>query len=185
MEDAARLPSEEDISVKDAEDLEDSTALIPVDGLSGILEPVGAIESAEVGSCRSCAGNIVALDWPADDRVRIMNISQVGDGWLANGRRVSAQCEICGMVYEAISRSIPIECGSYECPRCGPGSVLKVEVLRLDYHDPYYDFTAALTCKKCSRRRRFRKALSAPWRRLKRVKLGPTGVELELSDKPD
>lgn len=61
---------------------------------------------------------------------------------------------------------------------------LTLDVIDIKYDDGEYTFTATLACPECQehadRRRRF-----AFLRRLRRVKLGPSGVEVEVAGREE
>jgi hypothetical protein len=119
---------------------------------------------------------------PDQRAIQIVNINQEKDGWRAHGRLFTCRCPSCGTMLSAIMASVPVECAEYQCPRCGPESILRTDVLSLTSQGGYYDFEAMLRCPKCRGRRRFRQRLSAPFRSLRRLKLGPTGVEIEMHE---
>ena len=114
-------------------------------------------------------------------RVRVVDISRVEAGWIAHGEiQVSCACLGCGKVYIQIVQSIPIECASFPCPRCGPGSKLTPEILNMTEAESGYSFLAQLKCDACSRRSRFSKLLGG-LSKITKVKIGPTGVEVEVT----
>lgn len=144
------------------------------------LVVVGEILLPTISRCPYC--DVVAPSPPDQRDVRIVKISQKKDGWRAEGQFFSCRCPTCAAVFRGIVESVPVECAEYPCPRCGPGSILRTDVLALTDRAGYYDFEATLRCPKCEGRRRFRSKLSAPFRALKRLKLGPGGVEIETHE---
>jgi predicted RNA-binding Zn-ribbon protein involved in translation (DUF1610 family) len=142
----------------------------------GELVPLAAIE-ARLDACRSCG---YGIDHPTPASVRVVDIARDDEGWIAQGRySAHAQCPNCGAVYQDVIQRIEIDCAEYTCGRCGPETALKTDVLRLVEHDGDYIFTVALTCPRCSRRRRFTRALGAPFRVIKRIHVGADGVDVE------
>jgi hypothetical protein len=115
-----------------------------------------------------------------DPRVRISDISQVEGGWIAHGDiNLKCACLMCGQAYTELVRQIPIECAPFPCPSCGPGSKLIPEVLSIQTAGAGYSFAAELKCEACSRERRLSK-LFRGLSKITRVKVGPTGVEVEV-----
>jgi hypothetical protein len=140
---------------------------------------VAAIEVEPQQLCNQCGGVIAVHEFNPLDVVRVLDIAQVEDGWLAYGRVATGHCVMCAQVYEALLRYIPIECASYRCPSC------QTETLTCDVRDIHFDgdgyvFTAKLSCPSCG-------VQHAPHRvlrflgRIRRLKVGPTGVEVEVS----
>lgn len=155
-------------------------------------EPTAAIQYSEVTDafCDSCGHpmyGIVPGNQPstqtnvarAMSAVRIVNIAQVEAGWVAQGEISMAYCDLCGKAYEALAHYIPIECASFPCPTCGPGSKLTPEILNIAESEMGYGFVALLKCDVCSRQRRLSRLL-AGLAKITRVKIGPTGVEVEV-----
>jgi uncharacterized Zn finger protein len=151
-------------------------------------EPSAAIEYADVTEalfCKSCGRPMYFV--PAEQAhfreplraVRIVNIAQVKAGWLARGELPMPHCALCGQVLAALAHYIPIECAFFPCPTCGPGSRLTPEILDITETEMGYSFTALLKCDKCSKQRRLSKLLEG-LSRITKVKIGPTGVEVEV-----
>lgn len=155
-------------------------AIIP----GGTLPVVAAVQVVAAPLCPRCHFPTESSDIESGG-VEVLDIAQIKDGWLAQGRVTGKwRCPVCGSAYWAAARYIPIECGEDPCPNCGPGATLTPDILQISRIESGYVFTAALKCDKCSRPRRFRKLLKPLSRsRLKRVKVGPTGIEVEVSAK--
>lgn len=127
----------------------------------------------------------------ATGRVRIVDISQVANGWVAHGDLLrflsdaprddssNPVCWGCAQVYREMTYHIPIECSSFPCPGCGPSSKLTTEILSITESDSGYSFVALLKCDACSKQRRFSK-LFRGLSKITRIKVGPTGVEVEV-----
>ena len=156
-------------------------------------DPTAAIEYSEVTDavCASCGHPMYDIvpgnqaDTPTNsaravNAVRIVNIAQVEAGWVARGEISTAYCSLCGKAYDALAHYIPIECASFPCPNCGPGSKLTPEILSIAESEVGYGFVAVLKCDACSRQRRLSKLL-AGLAKITRVKIGPTGVEVEVN----
>jgi uncharacterized Zn finger protein len=112
--------------------------------------------------------------------VRVVDISQVEAGWIAHGEiELTCRCPNCGQAYSQIVQYIPIECASFPCPRCGPSSKLTPEILNITRAEGSYSFVALLKCDACSKQRRLSKVLGG-LAKITKVKVGPTGVEVEV-----
>jgi hypothetical protein len=65
------------------------------------------------------------------------------------------------------------------CPDCKSGTELTTEVLSITAAETGYSFVALLKCDACSKQRRISKILRG-LTRITKVKVGPTGVEVEV-----
>jgi uncharacterized Zn finger protein len=74
---------------------------------------------------------------------------------------------------------IPIECASFPCPSCGPGSELTTDILSITEAEEGYSFVALLKCDACSRQHPLSKLLRG-LAKITKIKVGPTGVEVEV-----
>jgi uncharacterized Zn finger protein len=133
---------------------------------------VAELETAEC-LCPSCGHTTSDFE--------ILDITRNDTGWDARGRYRPITCAMCGQVHEALVDRVPIECAGYECPKCGPAGTMKSSIVKVAKDESGYLFSATLRCDRCKWRQRFRK-LVKPLLKLRRLKVGPTGVELELSD---
>ena len=111
--------------------------------------------------------------------MRIVKIAQVEAGWLARGTIPEAYCAACGQAYSALIHYIPIECAEFSCPACGPGSKLTPAILDMTADEAAYSFVALLKCDACTRQRRLSRLLSG-LAKITKIKIGPTGVEVEV-----
>ena len=150
------------------------------------IEPPAAaiVYSYGLGTCPGCGhSEHTPVSGAQGDnhpkRVRVINITQVKTGWLAQGDLPSAHCDWCGQVYRELVYYIPIECAAFPCPTCGPDAELTTEILSITEAATGYSFVALLNCNACSRQHRFSKILGG-LSRITKVKLGPTGVEVEV-----
>jgi hypothetical protein len=112
-------------------------------------------------------------------RVRVVDITQVKAGWLAHGEIRRLRCHSCGRVYTELVQYVPIECATFPCPGCGPGAELTTEILSIAETETGYSFVAVLKCAACSKQRRLSKLLGG-LSKITKVKVGPTGVEVEV-----
>ena len=163
------------------------TAMLELMTAGSGAEPTAAIEYTEVARtfCSSCgqSESVLASTQTGDSgpftAVRIVSIAQVEAGWLARGTIPEAYCAVCGQAYSALIRYIPIECAPFSCPACGPGSKLTPEILSMTEAEEGYSFVAQLKCASCARQSRLSRLLQG-LSKITRVKVGPTGVELEV-----
>ena len=148
--------------------------------LVGAIEFV-AREGDALGVCISCANPHpkVRAYAPPSPRVRIADISQVKAGWIARGLIQHGHCPHCGAAYATLVQYIPIECASFPCPGCGPDSKLTTEILSITEAEAGYSFVAMLKCTACSKQRRLSRLLEG-LSKITKVKIGPTGVEVEV-----
>jgi uncharacterized Zn finger protein len=139
-------------------------------------EPAGAIEFSDLPVvCPTCE-SFRAFS----PRLRVIEISQVKTGWITHGEiQLTCSCPGCGTVFNQIVQYIPIECASFPCPSCGPGSKLTPEILNITEAEMGYSFVVLLKCDACSKQRRLSKLLGG-LSKITRVKVGPTGVEVEV-----
>ena len=113
-------------------------------------------------------------------KVRIVDISQIEAGWVAHGGIKHSDIYVsCHSVYDDLIHYIPIECASFPCPSCGPGSRLTTEILSITEDETGYSFVALLKCDACSKQRRISKIFEG-LSKITKLKLGPTGVEVEV-----
>jgi uncharacterized Zn finger protein len=145
-------------------------------------EPAAAIEypAAVPPFCRGCGNSFVPLTGPQGSTPKIVDIAQVKAGWLAHGEFRPFHCTRCGQVYTELVKYIPIECASFPCPDCGPGSELTTEILSITETDEDYRFVALLKCDACSKQSRLSKLLGK-LSKITKVKVGPTGVEVQVA----
>jgi ribosomal protein S27AE len=140
-------------------------------------ETIAAIEIAPA-FCRTCG---VALG-NDPQQVRILEITQIEDGWLAQGHVAADDfCPNCGATYSILRQYVPIECADFGCPKCGPSTSMTPDVLDVKVTGEGYLFTATIRCSKCSRPRVHERVLGS-FKKVKRLKIGPAGVEVELSN---
>jgi hypothetical protein len=136
------------------------------------------------GVCHSCAfprsPRGKAVPSPGGSRVRIVDITRVRTGWIARGQVRRGRCSHCGAAYVTLVRYIPIECASFPCPTCGPGSELTTDVLSITESETGYDFVAQLKCNACSKPHLLSRVLGG-LSKITKVKVGPTGVEVEVT----
>ena len=111
--------------------------------------------------------------------MRVVDIAQVKAGWLAHGDIPGGFCLECGRAYSALAHYILIECAAFPCSKCGPGSELTTEILSITETERGYSFVALLKCNRCSKQSPFSKLLRG-LSKITRVKVGPTGVEVEV-----
>lgn len=132
-------------------------------------------------------GYCLHCDWPSDEvppKAEVVRADVNEYGWLAAGRMPSREfvgfCGSCGAAYAEIQRAVPVELAEYPCPKCEGRDALRYQVLRVELLDDEYVFVASAECTNCSHRTGFRRVLDALGR-ITRLKVGPTGIEIETS----
>jgi hypothetical protein len=81
-------------------------------------------------------------------------------------------------VFELVQSVIPVECAEYPCPGCGDRSHLEYRIIEVKQEGDAYRFAAEITCTECTRRGIVRRILDQIGR-ITKLKIGPTGVEVE------
>ena len=136
--------------------------------------------TAPTGRCApTVLGNVRSQSLPQP--VRVLTISQVEAGWIAHGRVKTGYCDLCGSAYRILAQYVPIECAEYPCPRCNEDE-LKCDIVSITYTGGLsdYAFEARLTCPKCGTTTAPRRILcNKPLRWLRRVIIGPSGIEVQ------
>jgi hypothetical protein len=128
--------------------------------------------------CPACGGALFA----AEDRpaLRIMSIERKADRITSVGRIPMARCPVCGRAVQEINRAVPIELEGLTCD-CG-GQKFRFTIRSLKPNkvkDPTeWTFDLDVTCVSC-RHKKFRQKILSFFR-LKRIKVGATGVDLEM-----
>jgi uncharacterized Zn finger protein len=147
-------------------------------------EPTAAIEY-HVGEfycphCKLLVPYTLSPDAPSPSReVKVLDVARLKAGWLTQGEYRAVYCPSCGAVMTVLVHQIPIECATFPCPTCGPGAELTIEIINITAIESGYSFVALLKCNACSKQRRLSKILKG-LSKITRVKVGPTGVEVEV-----
>jgi hypothetical protein len=137
-----------------------------------------AIEFPHEDVCDSCgrSGAVNDNDFYLD--VREVEANERGDGWTARGEGVS-RCRYCGAVVRVIIHRVPLEIHGLPCSRCHETVDYQVQLRCVATEGRRFTFTASLTCPACSQKSVFRKLIESLGQ-IRRIKVGPTGVELDL-----
>ncbi|MCL6589385.1 MAG: hypothetical protein K6U80_05455 [Firmicutes bacterium] len=102
-------------------------------------------------------------------------------GWIATETGTyqsdgGAICENCKGTYGAQLDAIPIECATYDCPKCGQPDSLHYEVHDIKrLGDDSFKFAVAITCTGCKTKNIVKGAISDLYN-TDRVYIGPTGI---------
>jgi predicted nucleic acid-binding Zn ribbon protein len=130
----------------------------------------------EGGICPGCGANAA----PEDASVSVTQIEATDHGWRAVGKveHEVTFCPSCGQMFELLQNIVPVECAEYPCPRCNDPSRLTYRIVEVKKKGDSWGFTAEVECGKCQRRGIVRRAL-AQLGRITKLKIGPTGVEIE------
>lgn len=119
-----------------------------------------------------------------DSDVMVLTIEQdVNSGWNLRGKgeiHTKCSCPVCGMMYTAVNRMIPIECDSYLCPTCNESSNLEYNVYKIERVQDSNDFTfkANITCKKCHNKKTLTKVIKKILN-IKKIEIKLTGITIE------
>ena len=120
---------------------------------------------------------------PAQIIVRRVSVSQIRAGWSVGGAgRTSEQmglCPHCGAVCQVILTQLPIELAGVHCPTCNLSTNYEYSLDCVETDDGEFSFTATVRCPGCSPKT-FTGRIVDGLRRIKHLKLGPTGVEVDL-----
>jgi hypothetical protein len=138
----------------------------------------GTIEFYCEHPCASCSrgGEPVGDDFYVD--VREVQANAHGGGWMAKGEGVS-RCPRCGAMVRMITHRVPLELRGLPCSQSHEAVDFRVELSCVTTDGRRFDFTASVTCPVCTRKSVFRKLIES-LSRVRRIQVGPTGVELEL-----
>lgn len=140
----------------------------------------GVIEFYCEGPCRSCCrvGELAGNDTYVD--VREVKVKAGGDGWTAKGEGVSP-CPRCGAMARMITHRVPLELQGLSCSQGHEAADYQVALSCVTTDARQFTFTASITCPVCARKSVFRRLIES-LRRVRRIQVGPTGVELELEN---
>jgi uncharacterized Zn finger protein len=147
-------------------------------------EPAAAIEyPVREFYCRDCGRPepyILPSEAPSlSHEVKVLDVARLKAGWITQGEFRTVRCPSCDAVMTLLIHRIPIECATFPCPTCGPGAELTTEIISITAIGTGYNFVALLKCNACSKQSRLSKILEG-LSRIKKVKVGPTGVEVEV-----
>jgi len=125
--------------------------------------------------CPSCRGDGIGVDV-----VEIETLAR-GDGWTASGSGVS-YCPRCGAISRLLVERLSVELEGLPCPRCHDEVEYEITLACLSSGVGEFTFTTLTTCPGCKHESVFRRLLRG-FGCIRRIKIGPTGLELELGDK--
>lgn len=137
--------------------------------------------------CRSC-GVQADHDGPGNVTLEIQRIEAGSESgkWTASGSgttedRNASYCPNCGLLCSIITHRLPAELQDLPCPGCGGSGAYTYALDWVQLQSGMFSFTASVACSKCTSKSVFRK-LIASLSRIRRVKVGPGGLELEVSN---
>jgi hypothetical protein len=99
-------------------------------------------------------------------------------GWTATGVGRKGYCPTCGKICELITMRLPVELENLPCPRCHASGNYRFALTCVRTERRNFEFTASVTCAKCSTRSVFNK-LASSLRRIRGIKVGPFGLDLD------
>lgn len=148
---------------------------MPDDDPNAPEKPSSAIVCTLGGICPYCRAG-----WEERPVVEVMTIERKADRIASSGRIPMRHCPRCMAAINAINHVVPIELGGFVC-ECG-GKEFRFSIRSLKPNKvrspDEWNFDLDVTCTSC-RKRKLRERLLNIFR-LKRVKLGATGVDLEM-----
>jgi hypothetical protein len=117
--------------------------------------------------------------------VRRVAVTQIRAGWTVNGAGQAyddtGRCPSCGSVCRAIVTHLPVELGEVPCPTCHQPIDFEYDLSCVESNAGVFSFTATVRCPGCSSRT-FARRIVEGLRRIKRLKLGPTGIEVDIME---
>lgn len=101
--------------------------------------------------------------------------------WAAVGRGQSetGYCPSCGLLCQLITERLPVELDGLPCPSCRRTGDYELALECVQVRANEFEFRASVTCPGCAGQSVFRKLIKA-LRRVRRIKVGVTGLELDL-----
>jgi hypothetical protein len=122
---------------------------------------------------------------PHKGSVQIKHIDAEAGRWTARGKGICGSPTHdgtpCRNVCITITEHLPIEFQDLPCPNCSKIVKYKYKLECVQINEREFAFAASVTCPHCEGQSVFRK-IAKSLRRIKRVKVGPTGLELETHD---
>jgi DNA-directed RNA polymerase subunit RPC12/RpoP len=111
--------------------------------------------------------------------IHVVDLSAREGGWSARGHGITdAMCPTCGAIVHGVRKSLPIECAEVGCPDCGLADTLSYKIQEISVRGSSFDFTVNVECRNCGRRK-FMRRLVDQLLKIRRLKVGPTSIELE------
>lgn len=119
-------------------------------------------------------------------RVQIKHVDTEAGRWTAKGAGVcgvpSQDGTPCRTICITITEHLPVEFRDLPCPSCDQVVNYKYTLECLHIDKRKYEFTASVTCPRCNKQSVFSR-IARSLRRVKRLRVGPTGLELETHDR--
>jgi hypothetical protein len=120
-----------------------------------------------------------------EGKVKIRHVDVEAGRWTARGAGVcgfaSRDGTPCRIVCTIITEHLPLEFQSLPCPDCNRVVKYRYKLECVQMNEEEFVFTASISCPRCKRRSVFRKIVQS-LHYVKRVRIGPTGLELETRD---
>ena len=98
--------------------------------------------------------------------------------WTADGRGTCSKPG-CRSVCKFIEEHLPLEFHDLPCPNCGRSVTYKFDIKCIRIERDSFEFAAAVTCPTCHRRSALRR-IAKSLRRIKRIKISPTSLEIDI-----
>jgi|ERR1700730_7260716 hypothetical protein len=112
--------------------------------------------------------------------LEVKSLKKKDGGFVITGTISPVMCGSCGAVVSALAVEVPVELEHLKCS-CG-GSKFSISLKSVEKEkkkiDPNWQFEVDINCERCHKIR-FREKIASLFR-LKRLKVGPTGVDIQL-----
>jgi hypothetical protein len=114
------------------------------------------------------------------DELRITSLKKKDGGFVLSGSLSSNRCPVCGMAVGFLATEVPVEMDRLRCD-CGSSVyhvVLKSIQMEKKKTEPNWQFELDVNCQAC-KQTRFKEKI-ASFFRLKKIKVGLTGIDIQL-----
>jgi hypothetical protein len=118
----------------------------------------------------------------AEYRIQISSMESAEDSWIAQGKGVlvmtTGECFLCGAMYEAIMKAIPIDCQPFRCPKCNELEHLEYKISKIDVKDWSFEFKVEIRCTRCRNKTSMKKIIKQILAILK-IEIGSSGITVK------
>jgi hypothetical protein len=137
-----------------------------------------AVVCESQGTCPGCGWGLSSP--PGEPRLELIRIERRDTKFTVEGRVPKAYCSACGQALDEIQSVVPIELEGLVCA-CG-GRSFQFAIKSLEPNKAQkpteWKFELDVICDKCNKAKFVEKVFS--FLRLKRIKVGPTGMDVQL-----
>ena len=124
------------------------------------------------GSCPNCGLRI------EQEYVEIKYVEKGIGSWAVGGL---GMCAGCGTVVKMITKYLPVEFPTLPCPTCSQIVEYSFAIESVHLEEGAFAFNATATCPQCNKSSTLSKIIRG-LQRIKGIKVGPLGVELDTRD---